>query len=231
MYPREFLIEQHRVIMDHKEHCWYQHKSNDMPPQMTVRWRDMKPQAIDLMGVINGLLERPRIASMSERRKRNALAPFRVIAGILEMLKQEKHQLPNLDYPPNGTPLEAVWVALEAFQRVKHYDSGTPFETIKADVQAAAKVQLGDLQDEFATNPASDIREAVITYIVETSSTGLAEWAVVTTTLIKGDAGRIVWDEPMVVTSEDENPFPQLGGGRLRVIQSITPYVTRENLT
>ena len=79
------------------------------------------------------------------------------------------------------------------------------------------------------TNPESKVLERLTTYQVETSSTGLAEWARITSSFHKDDGGRIVWHEPHVDTSETADEALREGSYD-KLLDIMTPYVTREKL-
>lgn len=217
MYSQEQLIEFHNEIRSVKEHMWYDHKDPDLYPILVVRWRDMDMQAVNVPAM-GTLIETAREAAKA-RGVHNWLidtdmsAPL-VLWSCLGALS-DGVAIPGVErVPPKGTPLEAIWLACE----------GYGLEATDEEMEAHER---GDLKADYENNPDSKVFERLTTYQVETSSTGLAEWARVTSAFHKDDGGRIVWHEPLISTSEEEQPE----GGFDRLLEIMCPHVTRENLT
>lgn len=224
MLSHEQLIEFHSGARQIKEHHWHVHKEPDPPPMLVVRWRDMKPQSIDV-AVIGATIEKVREFAKVKRPDSwivdtQITAPF-VIYTCLAAL-EEGVPLPGIDeMPTQGAPIESIWLAVEGYS----------IEGDHADEVMSETYMRGDMERDFKTNPASNVIERLTTYLVETSSTGLAEWARVTSAFHKDDGGRIVWHEPLVNTSEDHviGPGPDSDGFD-RLLNIMIPYVTREKL-
>lgn len=218
MYSHEQLIEFHEQIRTVKEHLWYDHQEPDMPPILTVRWRDMEPQSVNVLlvgGMIEVLHEQMRARGIKSRINDVPMGAPLVLWSCLGAMA-DGVQLPGVDEtPPKGTPMESIWMACEGYGLESN------------DEAEMANVQRDDLKKDFETNPESTVLETLTTYQVETSSTGLAEWGRVTSLFHKDDGGRIVWHEPMVHTSEDEVPDQ----GFDNLLDIMTPHVTREKLT
>lgn len=219
MYPHEQLIEFHNEIRAVKEHMWYDHKDPDLYPILVVRWRDMDAQAIDVPAV-GTLVETSREYAIRKgvdnwMTQIEMSAPL-VLWTCLNAIKDGVH-LPGLEeVPPVGTPIESIWLACEGYG-------------LEADDETIEAHKRGDLKADFENNPASQVLERLTTYQVETSSTGLAEWARVTSAFHKDDGGRIIWHEPLINTSEDAD-VKLLEGSYDRLLDIMIPHVTRENL-
>ena len=217
MYSHDQLIEFHVEAQQIKEHQWYEHGEPDMYPMLVVRWRDMMPQSVDAARV-GGIIEQLRDWALREKAdtwltRIEMNAPL-IVYSCLAALK-DNVPLPGLDHmPPDDTPMESVWLAVEGYS----------FEGSEAEADEVQR-QRGDLERDYKTNPASKVLERLTTYQVETSSTGLAEWGRVTSAFHKDDGGRIVWHEPYV-DSSDEPPE----GGFDRLLEIMIPHVTREKL-
>lgn len=224
MLSHEQLIEFHSEARQIKEHHWHVHKEPDPPPMLVVRWRDMDPQAVDFMkvsAVIEGVHEWAEQNNKSHWLARLQMnTPF-VLSSCLVAL-EEGVPIPGVQtMPPEGTPMESIWFAVEGYS----------IEGDDLDLAELENYQRGNLERDFKTNPASKVIERLTTYMVETSSTGLAEWARVTSAFHKEDGGKIVWHDPLIHTSEET----QLGmgpdkGGIDRLLEIMTPHVTREKL-
>ena len=223
MYSREKLIEFHVEARQIKEHHWYEHHEPDMLPMLVVRWRDMQPQSIDV-GTVGGMIERLKDWAESTHRETwltetEMSAPL-VIFACLGAANDGVHLPGVAQMPEKGTPIESIWLAVEGY-------------ALEADIDeyAAISRKRGDLERDYKTNPASRVTERLTTYQVETSSTGCAEWARLTSSFHKDDGGKIVWGEPLVNTSEDTviGPGPDTDGDD-RLLHIMIPYVTREKL-
>lgn len=222
MMSRDDMVAMHDALRAHKEHCWYVHNDNDMPPQLTVRWRDMPPQGIDMTRILAYFAQQQHRFPPEQREQ--LLRPARIIYSVLKMLDDGVYP-PELRPPPTkDTPLEFIGVGLEGFS--KNSD-----EEVDVDIHVALENmgirEPGDIQHDFETNPASDVVETITTYAAETGPLGLPEWSRVTSKLHKGDAGRIEWEEHEIHTSEDEDP----GYRHDVVLAVITRFVRRESLT
>jgi hypothetical protein len=217
MYSHEQLIEFHDEARRIKEHWWYKHKEPDLYPILVVRWRDMQPQSVDVQKV-GSLIEKFRDLAMglhldSWITKMEFSAPL-VLWSCLSAAA-DGVQMPGIEHtPPKGTPMEGIWLACEGYS----------LESV--DDEEAAQIVRGDWKRDYQTNPESKVLEQLMTYQVETSSTGLPEWGRVTSAFHKGDGGVIVWHEPRVDTSDDEMPE----GGFDHLLEIMTPHVTREKL-
>jgi len=217
MYSHEQLIEFHNEARRIKEHIWYEHQEPDLYPILVIRWRDMQPQSVNVPEV-GSLVERSR--ELAQKIKPDSWinqvemgAPL-VLWACLNSLKDGVH-LPGIDnYPPEGTPMESIWLACEGYSLEELSD------------EEAAQYAHGDLKEDYETNPASKVLERLTTYQVETSSTGLAEWGRVTSAFHKDDGGRLIWHEARVDTSEDDPP----SDGFDRLLDIMLPHVTREKL-
>ena len=213
MYPREFILEHHDAMRAHKEHMWYEHHENDPPPHLAVRWRDMQIQSVNFGALLFGLfaVAQNKPAKQQARLTRTDA----VLWGVLKMLSTGERYPPEVEPPPKrDTPIESVWFTIEGYQRIA--TEGETRQTFR-----------GDLEREYRTNPDSGVYEVMQTYMVETGPLGTAEWARTTSGVHKGDGGRLVWDEPEIVTSDDtESPILQDG-----ILEIMTKFVTRENLT
>lgn len=212
MHPREYIIEQHNMMRAHKEHMWYEHQEPDPPPHLAVRWRDMNMQAINFGALTRGLAVVAQGKSAKQRER--MLRADAVLWGVLKMVSEGERYPPEITPPPTkDTPIESVWFAIEGYQR-----SVTEGEL--------RQHQRGDLEQDFKTNPNSNVHEILQTYIVETGPLGTAEWSRCTSGVHKDDGGRLVWDEPEIVTSDDtESPILQD-----TTLAIMTSFVTRENL-
>ena len=224
MLSQEHLIEFHNEARTIKEHYWYEHHEPDLYPLLVVRWRDMQPQAIDVQGVGN-IIERLRGWAIRQNKSgwltqaemSTPLVVFCCLAALSDGVP-----LPDIgQMPVKGTPIEGIQLACE----------GYGLET--DDERWLAEHAHGDLKRDYETNPDSKVLERLTTYLVETSSTGLAEWARVTSSFHKDDGGRIVWHEPHVSTSEDthlsSHPAAE-GDGYDKLLDIMIPHVTREKL-
>lgn len=222
MFTREQLIHIHQEIQTFKEHMFYAHDVRDMFPVMVVRWRGQTAnQAVDL-GKIGATIEKmaDRVPDDHWLNSVEVGNPRSLFLMALMAMK-DGVRLPGIDDPPApGEPLEAVWCSVEGY-------------TADAETIEEVHQRAGGLAKEFSDNPDSGIRERVTTYIIQTSSTGLAEWARITTNFVIGDGGRIVWDEATIHSSEPDliDESEQLLEWHDSIIDRISPYVTREALT
>jgi hypothetical protein len=218
VYSHEQLIEFHVEARAIKEHWWYEHQEPDMYPILTVRWRDMKPQSVDVAGIGN-IVQRVRTWAIRDHKDSwvaqaemgTPLVVFCCLAAL-----DDGVQVPDIEeMPPKGTPIEGLWLATEGYG-LEIDDEATAYAT-----------KHGDLKHDYETNPESKVLERLTTYQVETSSTGLAEWGRVTSSFHKDDGGKIVWHEPHVDTSE---AWTEGEDGYDKLLAIMIPHVTREKL-
>lgn len=230
MHSRDHAIECHEVMRRHKEHVWYEHQNNDMPPQLTVRWRDMEPQGINIALQMAKLGQQISKYPISDEQKRELGRPARILWGLFQLMTEEGTYPPEVTPPPNKDhPIETIMLALEGYQATA---AEVPEGATEEEIQALAddvrgRIAPGDLEREYQTNPGSGIHETLITYIIETGPLGTPEWSRVTSGVRKGDGGRLVWDEPIVHTSEDPTNY----GEHDLLLTVLSRYVRRENLT
>lgn len=222
MFSREQLIHIHQEIQVFKEHLWYAHDEPDMFPVMTVRWRGQTAnQAVDL-GKIGQVIEKVAKRLPDDHfLNSNTVGDPKWLFKMALVALEDGVRLPGIEnYPEPGEPLEAVWCSVEGYSAA-------------AETMEEIHERAGHLDDEFRNNPASGVRERLTTYIIQTGSTGLAEFARITTGFGKEDGGRIVWDEPRIWSSEPElvDEDERLLKWTDAIIESISPYVTREALS
>lgn len=225
MYSREQLIEFHDEIRTAKEHMWYKHKEPDLYPILSIRWRDMEPQSINvpLMGtLVEGVRDfavKQGVHNWITDTPMNAALVLWACVGAAD----DGILLPGIEQmPPKGTPMEGIWLACE----------GYGYET--EDLEEAAGVKHGNLKEDYENNPDSKVYERLTTYQVETGPLGTAEWGRVTSAFHKDDGGRIVWHEHIIHSSDDtamDNDWlHDDGGGFDRLLAIMCPHVTREKL-
>jgi len=218
MYSREQLIEFHNELRQVKEHMWYDHKEPDLYPILVVRWRDMPSQAVNvpLVGSMVQVVREHAIANMPEHWAAQVEMGAPLVLWACLGALEDGVLLPGIgEMPAKGTPMESIWLGVEGYG-------------LEGDSEMDLnEIQRGDLKRDYQDNPESKVLERLTTYQVETSSTGLAEWARVTSAFHKDDGGRIVWHEPHIDTSESTTLTE---GSYDKLLDIMVPCVTREKL-
>jgi hypothetical protein len=219
---KEHTLGLHREARGVKEHYWYEHGEADPPPLLSVRWRDCAPQSVDIASASQMVFAMHRLFPSlpllghevaPDEEPREPLVLYIILRALDDGIA-----MPGISQPhPPTEPIEEIRFNVEGYaQKVEGDD-----EIAKLEHEAIHP------EHDFKTNPASTVTETMVTYLVRTSPLGTAEWGRVTSNFKRGDAGRIVWEEPQIATSDDEQD-PENFDLLLRV---MTPIVTREVLT
>jgi hypothetical protein len=217
MYPNEYLQEIHQVMLNHKEHLVVAHGEYNMAPVLALRWRDHIMEQVDIETCIVKL--HGALAGLPDEMLREVLSTGRVVHGVMEMIATKQWGIfpsvaEGMKEVPD-VPLEGIWLTLEQFHDPVGVDD--PAELPKR----------GDLQVDFETNPESKVLEAITTYVIETGSDGLGEWARLTTCHRKVEGGGVEWLDTEIRRG-DTDPIvePECDW----MIELLTGYVTRESL-
>lgn len=218
---RDHVLEIHQEARDIKEHYWYHHNEPDPPPLLSVRWRDGAPLSVDIASAAMMVSAMHRhfptmpILGVSVAPDDEPSEPL-VLYVVLNALA-DGVGIPGIEKPPHKSiPIEEIRFNVEGYaQKVEGADLMTPAEV--AEVHP---------EHDYKTNPASTVRETMMTYLMVTGPLGTAEWGRATSVFKRGDGGRIEWDEPLVTTSDDQDDSVVYD----RLLQVMAPIVTREKL-
>jgi hypothetical protein len=234
MLRDEDLLQMHMEARTIKEHWWYQHQEPDMYPLMAVRWRDMQAQSVQIARVgamMEEIQEFGRKSGMPTWLDDHEMTTPLVVFTTLAALRDYVH-LPGINtMPARGTPIEMIMLAVEGYAFVSSDDD-------PISVEEAERVSQIGLDVDYKRNPASKVTERLTTYWVATSALGTAEWGRVTSAFVKDDFGHVVWDEPIINTSENfdlrhattEGLQLDHDSGTDKLLDIMIPHVTRESL-
>jgi hypothetical protein len=201
----EHLLEVHMEARRIKEHWWHHHQEPDPPPMLCVRWQGQTEMLhyVDTVMVARMLDHIHQLAPTIPMAGIN-IPPGEQLAGSATLYislsaLRDGVALPGIEkLPPKGTPIEEIWLNDEGYT---YRDGHKDVELVT--IHDALALHHGDLEADFRSNPLSDVIEEMTTYIVRTDPLGLAEWGRAVSTFYKDDGGVIIWNEPMVVSSDD----------------------------
>lgn len=238
MDNQEMVKGAHMTMRTLKEHWWTDHDEPDPPPALYIQWRDRDPVPVDC-GLMGSMIHR-----MREKYPKHMAQAFGLPvdeeptgAWLLHMTLAALsdgvplpggHGHSSIVQAPKGTPMERIMFNVEGWARDINLEAGGPITSVDEAIERAGDEfphEPGDLQRDFETNPASNVRETMTTYIVQTDPLGNAEWCRATAFFHKDDGGVIVWDEPRI----DDSEHPVDGFDPL--IDVMCHYVQRENLS
>jgi hypothetical protein len=201
----EHLLEVHTEARRIKEHWWHDHQEPDPPPMLCVRWQGQEGMlhyvdTVTVAGMLNFIHRAmPTMPLVGIDVPPGEQPAGSAILYISLAALRDGIGLPGVDKPPpKGTPIEEIWLNDEGYTyRDGHRD------VEKVTIHDALALHHGDLEADFRTNPMSDVIEEMTTYIVRTDPLGLAEWGRAVSTFYKDDGGVIIWNEPMVTSSDN----------------------------
>jgi hypothetical protein len=236
MKDKEELERMFRHLTEAKEHAYYEH-GHDMPPLLLTVWQERgvvqlplakactfaadplgMPGVIDalLAGAIGGIEAFANTAAeVILRGDRKSPAAFATLIGgfgTVAMCKAQEEA--GIEYNEVlGDRLLEVWVGADAFHQ-------TVEDTTPEEYRETKTISMGE---DFATNPASTVKEGIIMTVFTDDRCGSIEMQGVSQTYAVTDGGRIAWDEVhhmADVTLEDGNDYGDIAkavAGQMRL--------------
>ena len=178
--PREAIEGIHQLARETKDRMWSDHGMGDMNPQMLAIYREAGPKMTpltELVGALGQVMDDP--------------IPVAVLT-TLEALTDE--------HAGHGAPVGDVVEKL-----VLHLDGRSREVTGATAEEALAKVQRGDLHQDYESNPFSDVRELLMTFVYEDDLVGGVDVTCIRQKYGKEDGGSLRWDEPDFFGPDDDD--------------------------
>jgi hypothetical protein len=188
-----------------KEHTWKDIGERDMPIAAVAYFANAQPMQLPLHDLAGMLQENvyDKGKKVGEWATSLDAAIHTVLGAVVnEGVCKNSHGTlsahPDIRLGPRDR-LMAVIIAAEVYTCPPGYGDEVLGVRDQADMEGGEK-----LQKDFETNPASEVVETLMTFVIEDDRCGGVDWCFATQSYTLDDGGVIVWDNLLVASSDEE---------------------------